>query len=88
MPGYTMVFKPSAQKQMSQLNRTTQLRIAKKLQYYLSQSDPLGYAVKMADSSLDGQYRFRIGDYRIIFDVVPGKVIVLKIQHRRDIYKR
>ena len=85
---YTIVFKPSAQKQMMQLNKTTQQRIAKKLQFYLSQDEPLAYAVKMADSDLDGQYRFRIGDYRIIFDAVPNKITILKVQHRRDIYKR
>jgi len=87
MSNYTMVFKPSAQKQMAQLNKTTQQRIAKKLQFYLSQDEPLAYAVKMADSGLDGQYRFRIGDYRLIFDVANNKIIILKVQHRRDIYK-
>lgn len=87
MPAYLIVFKPSAQKQINQLNQTTRKRIAKKLQFYLSQNDPLVYAVKMADCNLDGQYRYRIGDYRIIFDLAPQKIVVLKVQHRRDIYR-
>lgn len=88
MSKYIIVFKPSAQKQLTQLNKTTQQRMAKKLQFYVSQEEPLAYAVKMADSELDGQYRFRIGDYRMIFDVANNKIIILKVQHRRDIYKR
>lgn len=88
MPSYRIVFKPSAQKQMNGLNKVTQQRLAKKLQFFISQPDPLDYAVKMADSGLDGQYRFRIGDYRIIFDLVYPKIVILKVQHRRDIYKR
>lgn len=73
---------------MNRLGVTTQQRIAKKLLFYVHQPDPLEYAVKMADSDLDGQYRFRIGDYRIIFDVHRRKLIILKVQHRRDIYQR
>jgi mRNA interferase RelE/StbE len=84
---YIVVFKPSAQKQLSKLDKTTQSRIGKKLLYYLEQKDTLSYAVKMADSNLDGEYRFRIGDYRIVFDVHGQKLVVLKIQHRRNVYK-
>lgn len=83
-----IVFKPSAQKQLLKLDRTTQQRIGKKLIYYMEQKDPLSYSIKMADSNLDGEYRFRIGDYRVVFDIVDEKVIILKIQHRRDVYKK
>ena len=36
-----------------------------------------------------GQYRFRIGDYRIIFDLDPNteEVIVLAVGHRKDVYR-
>jgi hypothetical protein len=30
-------------------------------------------------------YRFRIGDYRVIFDVVDEKIIILTLGHRRKI---
>ncbi|MBC8254135.1 MAG: type II toxin-antitoxin system RelE/ParE family toxin [Ardenticatenia bacterium] len=40
----------------------------------------------MTDSKL-GTYRFRVGDYRVIFDVEDDKVIILRVGHRRDIYR-
>lgn len=87
MGKYKFVFKPSAQKQLLKLDKTTQQRIGKKLKFYQEQTDTLSYAVKMADSNLDGQYRFRIGDYRVVFDIATEKITVLRIQHRKDIYK-
>lgn len=37
-----------------------------------------------------GQWRYRIGDYRLIADIQDDKVLilVLEIGHRRDIYER
>jgi mRNA interferase RelE/StbE len=49
--------------------------------------DPSKYADKITDSAL-GTYRFRIGDYRVIFDVEGDNLVVLRVGHRREIYKR
>jgi mRNA interferase RelE/StbE len=35
-----------------------------------------------------GEYRFRIGDYRVIFDIEGNEIVVLRVGHRREIYKR
>ncbi|MEA3506785.1 MAG: type II toxin-antitoxin system RelE/ParE family toxin [Elusimicrobiota bacterium] len=34
-----------------------------------------------------GTYRYRIGDYRIIFDIEDKKAVVLRIMYRKDVYK-
>ncbi len=34
-----------------------------------------------------GTYRFRIGDYRVIFDIYGEDIVILRIGHRRSIYK-
>jgi len=34
-----------------------------------------------------GQYRFRIGDYRIIFDLADDTLCVLEVGHRKEIYR-
>jgi mRNA interferase RelE/StbE len=44
-------------------------------------------AESLTDSSL-GSYRFRVGDYRIIFDIEGQDIVVLRIGHRRELYKR
>jgi len=51
------------------------------------EEDPLKYAVRLTESKL-GTYRFRIGDYRAIFDLEGNEIVVLRLGHRRDIYKR
>ncbi|MDH4220892.1 MAG: type II toxin-antitoxin system RelE/ParE family toxin [Candidatus Aminicenantes bacterium] len=35
-----------------------------------------------------GGYRFRIGDYRVIFDIEGNEIGVLRVGHRREIYRR
>ena len=61
-------------------------RILEKLKFYLLQNNPLRFADKLKDHRF-GDYRFRIGDYRVLFDVKNPKIIILKIGHRKDIYK-
>ena len=31
-------------------------------------------------------FRLRVGDYRIIFDIIRDTIIILKIGHRKNIY--
>ena len=80
-------FKPSALKGLKKLSRIVQRRMVIKLDFYAASSDPLKFAESLKDKSL-GDYRFRIGDYRIIFDVESNSIIVLLVGHRRDIYKK
>lgn len=35
-----------------------------------------------------GKWRIRIGDYRIRYDIEGNKVILLRILHRKDIYRK
>lgn len=63
-----------------------QRRIVTKLSFYAAQAAPLKFAERLADPYL-GDWRFRVGDYRIIFDVIDGKIVVFKIARRDEIYK-
>ncbi|MDP2692395.1 MAG: type II toxin-antitoxin system RelE/ParE family toxin [bacterium] len=71
------------------LERKIQIRIAEKLRFYISLDNPLINAKKLVNTSV-GMYRFRVGDYRIIFDIDnKGNIIVLlilRIKHRKDVY--
>jgi mRNA interferase RelE/StbE len=48
--------------------------------------DPLAYARKLTNPKI-GTYRFRVGDHRIIFDLVGGDLVILRIGHRKEIYR-
>ncbi len=83
---YRIVVTKRAAKDMSKLSAPVQKRIKKKLAQILSLPDPLAGSKTLTNSRY-GDYRWRIGDYRVIFDV-DGKVIVLlQIQHRKDVYR-
>lgn len=57
-----------------------------KLQFYARQKNVLRFAERLTHLSFGG-WRFRVGEYRILFDVDRGILAVLKIGHRRDVYK-
>lgn len=80
-----IIFSDGAFRQLSKLDKNTQKRINDKLDFYLSQEHSLDFAERLTDYQF-GEWRFRIGDYRIIFDVDGDKIVILKIGHRRDIY--
>ena len=56
------------------------------MRFYASQENPLTFAQRLVDVR-EGQFRFRIGDYRVIFDVAKDSIYVLKIAKRSDVYK-
>ena len=41
---------------------------------------------------LQGQFaglrKYRVGNYRAIYGIIQGEVLILRIQHRKDVYKR
>ena len=82
---YKLVYTHRAVKDVKRLNKNVKKRIAATLLRF--KKDPFCYAEKLTNPVL-GTYRFRIGDYRVIFDVVADEIVILRIGHRRDIYKR
>jgi mRNA interferase RelE/StbE len=86
MTNFRIVFAGSSKKDLDKLDSVTRKRIAKKLQYFLVQDDPLVYARHLVNSKI-GNYRFRVGHYRIAFDVDGDTLQVISIKHRKDIYR-
>lgn len=78
-------FAKRIQKDFKKIDSKTLNRIKDKLLWFLEQDDPLDFAEFLTNSQI-GHYRFRVGDYRIIFDVEQDCIQVNKIGHRRDIY--
>ena len=78
--------KPAAAGELSRLPKDIQDRIKTKLDFYMSTGNPVHFASRLTDSKL-GNYKFRIGDYRVIFEVDNGVVEILKIGNRKDIYR-
>lgn len=82
---YRLVYTQRAERDIKNLESKIKDRIGKTLLRY--SEEPSSFAEKLSDSIL-GEYRFRIGDYRVIFDIQGKEIVVLRVGHRREIYKR
>jgi len=87
---YKVEYTKRAFKELKALPTKVAKKILDKIKYFKSQKDPLSYAKKLKDSKF-GTYRFRIGEYRAIFDIDDkGNIkilLILTVKHRKDIYK-
>jgi len=82
---YKLVYTQRALRDIRKLDQSTKKRIGRRLLRY--EEDPLKYAEKLIDSRL-GTYRFRIGDYRVVFDLEGSEIVVLRVGHRKEIYRK
>jgi mRNA interferase RelE/StbE len=82
---YRLVYTRRAIKDIQRLEEKTRKRIGNTLLRY--SENPFNYAEKLTDSKL-GNYRFRIGDYRVIFDLEETDIAVLRVGHRKEIYRK
>ena len=81
---YKVIFTQRALKDLENIDKKEQHRIAGKLKLYAK--EPLGNARKLVSPKI-GTYRFRIGEYRAIFDIDGENIVILRLGHRKNIYK-
>ena len=81
---YQIVIKKGAKKFIDRLSQNERIRIVRAIEHL-----PNGDDIKKLKGH-DDLYRLRVGDYRIIYSVDNGKLIVyvIDIGNRGDIYKR
>ena len=78
------ILSPTALEELERLPRKDQERIASKMRFYAEQNDPLVFAKRLAAQQA---YRFRIGDYRVIFEVQNKSLFVLSVLPRDKAYR-
>lgn len=82
---YTLVYKKPAIKAIQKLPPQVRKRLKLRLEFFAAQEKPLGFAERLTKPA-DAQYRYRVGSYRILFDVEGQQLVVLYVQHRREVY--
>ena len=82
-----LLYKKPAVKSIQILPPQIKKRLKQKLEFFVSQDDPLAFA-KALTKPADAQYRFRIGNYRVLFDIENDVIVILLVQHRKDVYKK
>ncbi|MDF0676419.1 MAG: type II toxin-antitoxin system RelE/ParE family toxin [Nitrospira sp.] len=81
---YRLIYTHRAIKDIDALDAAVKQRIGKTLRRF--EQNPLAHAESLKQSEL-GSYRFRFGDYRAVFDLKDQEIVVLRVGHRRGIYK-
>ncbi|NCU27309.1 type II toxin-antitoxin system RelE/ParE family toxin [Candidatus Nomurabacteria bacterium] len=86
---YKVEFTKDALKQLKKTDRHTALLITSWIRKNLEGcTDPRLHGKGLTADRI-GQWRYRIGDYRLIAEIFEDKVLImiLNIGHRREIYK-
>lgn len=84
---YRVKFTDSAMRELSALDKPTAKRIVDRLQWFVENFDDLPHLALKGDFS--DFYKLRIGDYRILYQVLVDKqfIQVHQIGHRREVYR-
>jgi mRNA interferase RelE/StbE len=83
-PKFSLVIARSFLKDLKNIDRPDQIRIRKTLPEI--QADP--YKGRKVVSAEIGQYRWRVGKYRIRYDISGSEVQMLRVIKREDVYRR
>jgi mRNA interferase RelE/StbE len=83
---YQVLIVRSAERQLKKLPPQAQRKIAAVIMSLAIEPRPYG-SKKLTGTA--NSYRVRVGDYRIIYDIFDREIVVsvLKIGHRKDIYR-
>ena len=83
---YEVVLSPKAEKQLDELPTPLRRRITEAVEGL--ESKPRPHGVKKLTGA-ENLWRIRVGDYRIVYTIEDDRLIVLvvKIGHRREIYR-
>jgi len=84
---YTVEVLPSAQRELAALPKDVQRRIANRIDALREDPRPPGTRQLQGEDRL---YRLRVGDYRVIYSIEGRRlvVVVVKIGHRREVYRK
>ena len=80
---YQIEFKPRALKDLQALSAAESRRIVAKVE---ALGHDLAGDVKRL-TNFTAEYRLRVGNYRVLFEVEGAKVVIYRVLHRKDAYK-
>ena len=82
---YNITFKKSVEKDLKRVGRQNAKRILDKVDAELTKNPERFPALS---GPFAGMRKFRVGDFRIIFVIMDLDVLILRIQDRKDVYRK
>jgi mRNA interferase RelE/StbE len=83
MPRYRLIISTRFRRDLRRLDAETHRRVLEMLEDL--QDNP--YQGSKLTNVAIGQWRTRVGDYRIRYDIEGEEVLLYRVRHRRDIYR-
>ncbi len=84
---YKILIAKEAKNDILKLDASIRKQLHKKL-LHIASLQKVSIVAKKLTNFDTGEYRLRMGNYRVIFDLEPASVIViLRVQHRKDVYR-
>ncbi len=82
---YKIRFKESVEKDLKQIDQSQVQRILNKIDKQLINDPTPGLPLA---GQFKGMYKYRVGSYRVIYSTSKDTVLILRICHRKDVYKK
>ena len=79
-----VLYKASALKELKRLDRKEALRLVERIDTDLARHPGKDKALT---GPFKGLFSYRVGDYLIVYPILGGSILVLRIAHRRDVYR-
>ena len=83
MPGYNLIIARRFRQDLRRLDAQMHRRVLEVLERL--QEDPF-QGQRLTNVAI-GQWRIRVGDYRIRYDIEGEQVLFYRVRHRREIYR-
>ncbi len=81
---YRLVITRRFEKDLRRLDHQTQQRIVRALESLETDA----YRGEKVVAQETGSWRLRVGDWRIRYDIVGNEVHLLRVRHRREVYRQ
>lgn len=81
---YKILYKASVKRDLKKIPKLEVKRILNKIESDLGKNPDKGESLK---GKFQGLYRYRIGVYQVIYVKTVDGILVLRISHRKDVYK-
>ena len=81
---FNISYKKSVKRDLSRLDKAEACRILNKIEEELCER---AQSFPVLKGEFAGLRKLRIGDYRVVFTIMDDDVLVLRIGHRREIYR-
>jgi mRNA interferase RelE/StbE len=82
---YNILYKKSVQRDLKKLSKAEAHRVLNHIEEELSKNADTYPLLK---GQFAGLRKYRMGDYRVIYVILGDDVLVLRIGHRKDVYKK